>query len=138
MDYKSRNIYGDIIHLPHPVSLTHPRMTAIKRAAQFAPFAALTGLDAAVRESARLTAERRELNEDYIASLDNKLQFLNQNIENTPYASITYFKSDRSKSGGAYLTTSGNIQKIDTYEHCLKMTDGGIIPFTDIVSIDLL
>ena len=137
MDYKSGNVYNDIIHLPHPVSRTHPRMAAIKRAAQFAPFAALTGYDSAVRESARLTAERRELDEDYIAALDKKLQFLSQNKGNIPDVSITYFKPDRSKSGGAYLTISGNIKKIDTYEHCLKMADGVIIPFADIVSITL-
>lgn len=137
MDYKTGNIYDDIISLPHPVSPSHPRMAAIKRAAQFAPFAALAGFDTAVRESARLTCERRELDEDYISSLNNKLRFLNQNINNMPYVSITYFKPDQSKSGGSYPTTRGTIKKIDTCNHCIEMNDGAIISFTDIVSINL-
>ena len=137
MDYKTGNLYDDIICLPHPVSRTHPRMAAIKRAAQFAPFAALTGFDAAIRESARLTDERRELDENYISALNEKLRFLTQNINNMPYVSITYFEPDKSKSGGTYLTISGNIKKIDTYEHCIKMNSGVIISFTDITSISL-
>ena len=128
--------YDDIINLPHHTSPTRPRMSAIDRAAQFSPFAALTGYDAAVKETARLTEERIELDEYAKADLDAKLQMIHDNFADKPEISITYFIPDERKAGGAYVTVTGTIKKIDTYEQNLIMTEGPIIPINEIIQID--
>ena len=128
--------YDDIINLPHHTSPTRPRMSAIDRAAQFSPFAALTGYDAAVNETARLTEERIELDEYAKADLDAKLQMIHDSFADKPEISITYFVPDGRKAGGAYVTVTGTIKKIDTYEQNLIMTEGQIIPINEIIQID--
>lgn len=128
--------YDDIINLPHPVSTNHPHMTIQDRAAQFAPFAALTGHNAAIRETARLTDRRMELDSDYKAVLDEKLQMLHEEIERHPGISVTYFQPDEKKSGGAYVTTTGIVKKIDIYEQTIVMTDGLKISMDEIIELD--
>lgn len=128
--------YDDIINLPHPVSKVHPPMPAANRAAQFSPFAALTGYEEAVEETARLTDERLELEEDAVCALDEKLRILQERIAEQPEASVTYFRPDARKAGGAYVTVSGRIKKIDCYEQMLVMKDGQRIPIRDVMAIE--
>ena len=99
------NSYDDIINLPHPVSKNHPQMPLRDRAAQFAPFAALTGHDAAIKETARLTDERLELSEEVIAQLNEKINIIRNNIGIEQKVSITYFIPDAKKAGGSYVNT---------------------------------
>ena len=108
--------YDDIMHLPHPNSSKHPRMAALGRAAQFAPFAALNGYEGTIRETARLTDAKAELDEDKIAALDMKLRFLADHLSECPEVSITYFKADDKKEGGSYKEVTGIVKKIDAYE----------------------
>lgn len=135
-DNKNTRRYDDIIDLPHPVSAAHPRMTMIDRAAQFSPFAALTGYDAAIQETARLTSEKIELDEDSRAALDTKQQLLLDRIGEHPEVTITYFLPDEKKSGGVYVTVTGNIKKIDAYARSMVMADGTIIPLDDILEME--
>lgn len=128
--------YEDIINLPHHVSTTRPRMSAIDRAAQFSPFAALTGYDSAIKETARLTDERVELDEYMKADLSDKLQIIANRLKEHPEITITYFQPDARKNGGTYVTASGTAKKIDEYERIVVMTDGTAIPVDKIISID--
>lgn len=128
--------YDDIIHLPHHVSATHPQMAAIERAAQFSPFAALTGHGAAIRETARLTDERVELDEGMKNILSNKLQSMADRLKEHPEIAITYFQQDAKKNGGAYVTVVNTVKKIDEYERVVIMTDGTEISIDEIISID--
>ena len=128
--------YDDIINLPHHVSATRPHMTAIDRAAQFSPFAALTGYDAAVKETARLTDERIELDESTKHALSDRLQIIADRMKEHPEIAITYFQPDAKKNGGAYVTAAGTAKKIDKYERVVVMTDGTLIPIDEIISID--
>lgn len=123
--------YDDIIDLPHPTSERHPRMPMANRAAQFSPFAALSGYDDAVKETARLTDSKAELTEEEKSILDAKLQRLAPG-EN---AAITYFQPDAKKQGGAYLTVTGAIKKFDRYANEIMMTDGCRIPIDDILEV---
>ncbi len=129
--------YDDIIHLPHHVSTTHPHMAAIDRAAQFSPFAALTGYDAAIKETARLTDKRVELDEAMKEALSNKLQMVADRLKERPEIAITYFQPDGKKNGGAYVTVINTVKKIDVYERIVIMTDGKVIPVDEIISIDI-
>ncbi|NLU24171.1 MAG: YolD-like family protein [Clostridiales bacterium] len=128
--------YDDIIHLPHHVSATRPHMTAGDRAAQFSPFAALTGYDAAIKETARLTDKKLELDESMKDTLSKRLQIILSQIKERPEVSITYFQPDMKKSGGAYVTAIGTVKKIDEYERIVVMTDGTAIPIDEIIRID--
>lgn len=128
--------YDDIIHLTRPVSATHPRMAAIDRAAQFSPFAALTGYESAIKETARLTDERIELDEATKIALSDRLQIITERVEEHPEITITYFQPDAKKNGGAYITAVGTVKKIDEYERIVVMTDGTVIPIDEIISID--
>ena len=128
--------YDDIIDLPHPVSKTHPRMSTIDRAAQFSPFAALTGHSAAIKETARLTDRKIELDEDAKAALDMKQRILSEMLDKCPEVTVTYFKADERKSGGEYLTVTGKLKKINEYERMLILSDGARIPFEDIFDIE--
>ncbi len=127
--------YDDIIDLPHHVSTTHPHMPMTDRAAQFMPFAALTGYEDAVRETARLTDEKVELTEDEKAALDMRLQRLADEIASRPTVTLTYFQPDKKKSGGAYVTTTGQLKKIDDYDGILILADGQRISIEDILEI---
>lgn len=129
--------YDDIIHLPHHVSATHPHMAAIDRAAQFSPFAALTGYDAAIKETARLTDKRVELDESMKDALSNNLQMIADRPKEHPEIAITYFQPDAKKNGGAYVTVINTVKKIDVYERIVVMTDGKVIPVDEIISIDI-
>ncbi len=128
--------YDDIIHLPHHISATHPHMAAIDRAAQFSPFAALTGYDAAIKETARLTDERVELDESMKDALSNKLQIIADRLKEQPEIAITYFQPDANKNGGTYVTAFSAAKKIDKYERVVVMADDIVIPIDDIISID--
>ena len=123
--------YDDIIGLPHPTSERHPRMPMANRAAQFSPFAALSGYDGAVKETARLTGSRIELTEEEQSVLDAKLQRLAPGES----AAITYFQPDGRKQGGAYLTVTGEIKRIDGAAREIVLTDGRRIPIDDILEI---
>lgn len=128
--------YDDIINLPHHVSATRPQMPMIDRAAQFSPFAALTGYDAAIKETGRLTDEKIEIDEDTKASLDMKQVYLMEIIDEQPEISVTYFLPDTKKSGGAYVTVTGNLKRFDEYERLLILTNGKKIPMDDIANIE--
>lgn len=130
--------YDDIIGMPHHVSAVHPQMSRIDRAAQFSPFAALTGYSEAIRETGRLTEERVELDEDVKEILDEKLRMLQHQIEEHDYpeAAIAYFLPDNRKEGGSYVTVSGRVKKIDGYGQAVVMMDGTRIPIKDIVGVE--
>ena len=134
-DKTQKSLYEDIIHLSHHVSPKRPQMSMKDRAAQFAPFAALTGHEEAVRETARLTDSKIALDENEIQLLDQKLQYLEAQAKQ-PVIEITYFLPDQRKSGGAYVEVQGRIKRIDRYHHCLRMEDETIIPIDDILKID--
>lgn len=127
--------YDDIIHLPHHVSAVRRKMPRIDRAAQFAPFAALTGYDAAVKETARLTDVRGELDDSAKALLNEKLQIIADGIQNGICAEIIYFQPDCKKEGGAYVTAAGVVRKIDTYKKIVVMADGTVVPIGEIFEI---
>lgn len=128
--------YDDIINLPCPTSKRHPRMAMIDRAAQFAPFAALTGYDDAITETGRLTGTKLELSEETKERIDLKINYLIDNIEENPEITVTYFVPDKRKSGGEYLTVTGKLKKIDGYEQTLLMMDGLKISIFEILSIE--
>lgn len=127
--------YDDIINLPRPVSRNHPPMPMADRAAQFSPFAALTGYDEAVMETGRLTDRKRELNDEEIAALNQKLQFLSEHLKEHPTVTVTFFIPDTKKAGGSYTTKTCRLKKIDTFERWIQLDDGTKIPIDDIVSI---
>ena len=128
--------YDSIMNLPHHVSRTRPQMPMSDRAAQFAPFAALTGYDSAIRETGRLTDEKIELDEEALTSLDMRYQLLIDALDDQPEVTITFFKADERKEGGAYLTVTGAVKKIDDFERRITMQDGSKIPMDDVLSID--
>ena len=130
--------YDDMLDLPHHTSTTHPRMSGTNRAAQFLPFAALTGYDDAIEETARITEERIDLDEDRKAVLDRQLMILESRLLEQPQVRITHFLPDTRKTGGAYVTTSGLLKKIDHYKNMLVLTDGTCIPLEDIIELEIL
>lgn len=127
--------YDDMLYLPHPVSKTHPPMTLYNRAAQFSPFAALTGYEDAIAETARLTDSRIELDENEKGILNDRLSYIEQHLAEQPYITVSYFIEDLFKEGGSYLSVSGSVKKIDPVEHRLILTDGTVIPMEDIYTI---
>lgn len=128
--------YDDIISLPHHESAKHPRMPALDRAAQFMPFAALTGHNAAVMETERLTDTKMELDEMKKEELNEHLQFIKEQLLQKPQISITYFLPDTQKNGGAYLTITGTVRKIEETRHQVIMENGTVIPMDDIYEIE--
>ena len=128
--------YDDIINLPNPTPTCRPRMSALDRAAQFAPFAALTGYEAVVAEAARLTDDRLELSEDMKIILNDKMQMIVDNLDKEPFVTVRYFVPDKRKAGGAYVEVSGIVKEIDEYERCIIMTDGIKIPIEQVRAID--
>ncbi len=135
MATKQQN-YEDIIHLPRPISSKWAKMSMTDRGAQFSPFAALVGYDAAIQETARLTECRRELTEGEIFLLNEKLQWICSRIAQNPSVQITCFVPDERKTGGRYITLSGQVKKVDGYGKNIMLTDGRCIPFDDILSLD--
>ena len=128
--------YKNIIGLPHHTSPTRPRMPQSDRAAQFAPFAALTGYDSMVEETARLTDAEDAYNEENTALIDKKLRILNELEDEHPYVEITYFVPDQRKSGGKYETAYGHIKLIDKIEGAIILRDKRRILFDKIRDID--
>ena len=128
--------YDDMINLPNPTPTCRPRMSAIDRAAQFSPFAALTGYEAVVEEAARLTDFRLELSEDIKVILNLKMQMIVENISREPFVTITYFVPDKRKSGGAYVDASGVVERIDEYERCIILKDETKIPIDQVRDIE--
>ena len=127
--------YEDIINLPYPQK--RQRMSNTDRGAQFSPFAALTGFEAAITETARLTDRKIELDEGGKALLDEKLRKIEEEIYDRPEVEITYFQLDLRKAGGAYLQKRGRVKKLDAYLRAVVFTDGVIIPIDDISDIIL-
>ena len=130
------NAYDDILNLPHHTSTVQPAMPMQNRAAQFAPFAALVGYDALIRETARLTDQKVELDESVKAELNEKLRLLLELLPQRPEVTITYFQPDSKKAGGAYRTTNGIVRKFLLNENLLVMMDGSQIPVDAIAALD--
>ena len=129
------NKYNDIINLPHHVSKTRKLMSLYNRAAQFAPFAALTGYDDEIKETARLTEQRIELSDELKNMLNQKIKLIIENIKLQPEVTITYFVQDKKKSGGVYKTISGNVKRIDEERKKLIFTNKLTIYFNDIINV---
>lgn len=130
-------IYKDIINLPHHVSKKHPQMSLEARSAQFAPFAALVGYDALVHETARLTDDKIEINEEEKEIIDSQLQLIKQHISDRPKVTITYFVEDKRKAGGEYVTAEANVKKIDDYKNSIVMENGLEIPIENILKLSI-
>ena len=130
------NKYDKIINLPHHVSSTRPHMSMIDRAAQFSPFAALTGYDAAVKETARLTEQKIELDEYEKAALDQRILLLQEHLKELPEVTITHFVPDERKDGGKYVSITEAVKKIDIYEKQIVLVDKSKIPIENILSIE--
>ena len=130
--------YAGIMNLPHHVSPTRPQMPISDRAAQFSPFAALTGHSAAIAETGRLTNQRMELDEYEMARVDAELQRLQELLPGRPTASITYFVPDERKNGGSYQTVTGEVKRIDAVNGVIQMTDRQCIPIADVFSIEII
>ena len=132
---KNSGKYEDIINLPHHVSKKHPRMSLEARSAQFAPFAALNGYDELIKETARETNQRIEINEELKAILDEKLRLIKEKINIKPNITVTYFVPDIKKDGGKYVTATGSIIKIDEYKHKIILENKTEIPISEIIEI---
>ena len=128
--------YDDMLHGRRPVSQKHPPMSRADRAAQFSPFAALTGYDAAVRESARVTEQRIELDEGVKAELNARLNCILEHLSEHPQVSITYFMPDEKKSGGAYRTVTGAVRKLDSFAKTLTLVDGTVVPMEEMIHVE--
>ena len=128
--------YDDILSMPHPNSQNHPRMARRDRAAQFSPFAALTGYEAAVKETARLTDDREELDEDEKTRLNAQLQKISARLQEQPEVMVTYFAPDERKTGGARQTYRGRLRKIDRNRKMLIMVDQTELPIENLLNIE--
>ena len=133
---KNENKYDGIINLPHHVSKKHPPLSRDSYAAQFSPFAALSGYDDVVSETSRATDEKTELDEDAKLRLSGKLTIILDHLDENPVVSVTYFVKDKRKSGGKYVTLDGTVKKYDGYERIIYMTDGTKIPLDDLFDIN--
>ena len=129
--------YYDIINLPHYEPKHHPRMSMWNRAAQFAPFAALTGYDAAIRESGRFTDDWVGLSDSGNEEMNRKMELIVSMLPEHSSVTIEYFVPDKHKSGGSYHTCTGNVKRIDEYEKCIEFTDGKRIPLDAIKEIGI-
>lgn len=134
---KNTHKYDDIIHLPHHVSPKRTRMSGYDRAAQFSPFAALTGYDGVIAETARMTDSRIELDEGGKELLNEKLLLILERIQAQPQVTLLCYRPDQRKLGGAYVTVSGRVKKIDSYTQSVLLTDGNAIPIERIYGIEL-
>ncbi|MBQ9624494.1 MAG: hypothetical protein IJR47_00145 [Clostridia bacterium] len=127
--------YDDIINLPHHISAARPQMPISDRAAQFSPFAALTGFEAAIKETGRLTDKRIELDENMLNILNIKMQCIVENLDKEPDITFTYFEPDKTKDGGEYLTITGKVKKIDDYARQIILQTGEKLNIDDVVNI---
>ncbi len=128
--------YTDILHMSRPASLKHRSMEMTERAAQFSPFAALTGYGDAIKETGRQTHDRMELDEDWKVQLDESLQQLLEREDSQAEAAITFFRQDLKKNGGEYVTVTGRIKRIDTDSGAMIMENGERILLREIISIE--
>ncbi len=138
MRIRSISEFEDIINLPHHVSDRHPQMDRINRAAQFAPFAALTGYGEKVSEAARLTDERTILSEEEAEDLDRRLQWIVAHMAERPTVRFRYFIPDERKSGGKYVDAVGCVAKYDSYKNVLTMEDGTKVTVAEIIDAEVL
>ena len=127
--------YDDIIHLSRPVPKKHPPMPLTKRAAQFLPFAALSGFEGEIAEAARLTEAARSLGEDALAALDERLALLRQRLPDQPEITLTRFVPDEKKAGGHYETLTGQVRRLDEIDRALILTDGTKVDLDAIVEL---
>ncbi len=128
--------YDAILHLPHHVSEKHPPIPMEERAAQFSPYAALTGFGAVINETRRLTDPRQILSEETLTQLNRQYQLLLEHLPERPKITVTYFQPDGRKEGGAYLTLTGRVKKVDAYEQRLVLEDGSVIAMENIMAMD--
>ena len=128
--------YEDIVNLPPHISKKHSQPTMLERAARFAPFAAITGYEEMVLEEARVTEERIELDEGTLAMLNEKLNIIHESLDSEPVIQITYFEPDKKKSGGAYISVTGTVKRIDEYERLVIMSDGKKIRIDEIFGLE--
>ncbi len=131
----SKSKYDDIINMSHHISKKHPRMSLENRSAQFAPFAALTGYEDEVEETARITDKRIEITDEIKSKINMKLQIIQEKININPKVTITYFISDNKKEGGSYKTVTSNVLKIDKYNKQIILKDNKEIFISDIINI---
>ena len=129
--------YSGIIDLPHHTSANHLRMPMLSRAAQFSPFAALTGYEGVIEEVSRTTSERIELGEEARKTLDERFALAVSRISECPEMKVTVFRNDETKEGGRYITLSGRLVKFDEFSRTITLEGGTVIPVSDIFSIDL-
>ena len=127
--------YAKLLDRPHHESKKHPRMSRLNRAAQFSPFAALTGYDDLIRESARVTHDAQELDEMAVETLNRKLALLSRHLDVAPEIRVTYFKPDEKKAGGEYVSFTGTPVRIDEYGKALIFSDKTVIFMQDIAEI---
>ena len=132
---RMNNRYDEIMELPHHVSKTRPQMPLSDRAAQFAPFAALTGYDSAIKETGRLTDERIELGEEALTALNRKYQLLMDTLDDAPEVTIIYFQPDERKAGGQYVSATGTVKKVDTFGRRILLQDGTRIPLDSVYDL---
>ncbi len=128
--------YDDIIHLPRPKPRGHQEMTPWQRGAQFSPFAALTGFDGVVAETGRLTQSQISLGEDALAALNDQLFSLARLSGEHPPVTVTWFRPDARKAGGSYVTTVGNLKKLDEIQQQMVLTSGETIPLAQLLWVD--
>ena len=136
MQNDNQNKYNDIINMPHHISRKHKQMPILDRAAQFSPFAALSGYEDAVKETARQTDNRICLSEEAKSFINDKIQILNELLHTSPSISVTFFVPDDKKDGGSYITDTGTVKKIDDYKKAVIMNNGKRIPFKNILELD--
>ena len=129
--------YDDIIDLPHHVSPRRAGMPMADRAAQFAPFAALTGYEEVIEETGRLTDTPIELSEGVISRLNEQLWYLSEHSQEKPVVTLTFFLPDEKKAGGSYKTVTGQVKRVEEYAQCLLLTDGTKIPLQNICCIQM-
>ncbi len=135
--HKNESDYADIMDRKHHQSATRPHMSMAERAAQFSPFAALTGYEALIQEAGRETEKRIEPDENLKAELDEKFKYISSRIASAPEVSLTYFQKDDRKDGGAYRTIRGRVKKIDFLKKTVVMTDGTKISAEEIIGLEL-
>ncbi len=128
--------YDEIMNLPHHVSDTRPQMPMSDRAAQFAPFAALSGYDDAIKETGRITDDKLDLDENELNILDMKFHYLREHLEEESEITFMYFEQDRQKSGGSYTIVTGVVKRIDEYERCIVLHGGIRLAMDNILNME--
>lgn len=132
---KESQKYEDILYLPHHQSETHPHMSLYDRAAQFSPFAALTGHEAAIQETQRLTEREMQLDENVLEKLNEKWQWIEAHLSQQPEITFTCFIPDAKKDGGSYRQVTGHVKKIDWYEKRIVLAEAGALEISHIVEM---